>query len=150
MIFRELRHDDGWIVINYTTTWDYGYDFMLEAAQEIIDNDFMDDTQRIAVSELAGAKNEEVLDEVGKYGMQLRRCPETAKECGVLTVAGISREMNCPFQLVFFNRTNRVRLFSPDEDYFSIRGERAFDNYLNGVEIRAYCRDTERRMKDQC
>ena len=140
MIFRNIRTDDGWIIVDYTTTWDYGYDFMLNAAQIIIDDDFRDGTQRIAVSQLVGEQNKEILDKVKLSGMKLRDCAQSEKECGVLTIAGISSIMDCPFQLVFFNQTNRVRLFCPVPEYFKQYGDHVFDNYLNSVEIKAYCR----------
>ena len=41
--------------------------------------------------------------------------------------------------------TDVVRLFCPFKQYFEDHGERVFDNYMNSIEIKAYCRATERR-----
>ena len=144
MLFQKIKEDDGWIQVDYTATWRYGYDFMLDAVQTIIDTDFRDDTQRVAAAEIAGGKNTELLEKVRQSGMNLRRCEATAKECGALTVAGISNIMECPVQIVFFNQTNLVRLFCPVREYFTQNGDHVFDNYMNSIEIKAYCLDTER------
>ena len=146
MQFLGIKNDDGWIQADYKATWRYGYDFMLDAVQIIIDSDFKDDVQRLAVSEIAGGKNTEILTEAKLVGMDLRHCAAASKECGTLTVAGISNIMECPVQIVFFNQTDRVRLFCPEPGYFSKNGDRVFDNYMDSVEIKAHCLATERRM----
>ena len=145
MQFVKIKNDGGWTQVAYMTTWSCGYDFMLDAVQTVIDTDFRDDTQRVAVAKIAGAENTEILDAVKAAGMELRNCSEAAEECGVLTVAGISRIMECPVQIVFFNQTNKVRLFCPVPDYFKKHGDRVFDNYMDSIEIKAYCRAAERK-----
>ena len=145
MQFVSIKNYDGWIQVDYKATWRYGYDFMLDAVQVIIDTDFQSDVQRLAVAEIAGGNNTEILTEAKLVGMDLRNCAAASKECGALTVAGISNIMECPVQIVFFNQTDRVRLFCPVAEYFEKNGERVFDNYMDSVEIKAYCRDTERR-----
>ena len=50
MIFREKKEDNGWILLEYSTTWRYGYDFLLDAAQIIIDTDMGTQLQRVAIS----------------------------------------------------------------------------------------------------
>ena len=35
---------------------------------------------------------------------------------------------------------------SPAGEYFKANGEHVFDNYVNSIEIKAYCKDTERRI----
>lgn len=142
MIFNEIREDKGWTIVDYNSTWKYGYDFMLDAAQAIIDTDFQDDLQRVAVS---SAAQRECLDEVRRADNDLRKCPITNQECGTLIISGFSRIMECPVQFMFFNQTNLVRLCSPSRKYFDDNGNDVFNNYLNSVEIRAYCKDTERK-----
>lgn len=145
MLLREVKEENGWIIAEYSATWRYGYDFMLDAAQTIIDTDFQDQLQRVAIADIAGTEDIEKLDEVNACGNILRDCKSLQKECGVLTVSGISKVMECPIQLVFFNQTNLVRLFCPMPQYFKEHGKHVFDNYLNSIEIKAYCKDTERR-----
>lgn len=146
MLFNGLRESNGWTVAEYSATWAYGYDFMLDAAQVIIDTDFGDKLQRVATAEVAGARDVERIDEVRACENVLRDCPSVCGECGVLTVSGISGIMECPVQFVFYNQTRLVRLYCPFGPYFEEHGERVFDNYMNSIEIKAYCKDTERRM----
>lgn len=149
MLFKGISESGGWLVADYATTWGYGYDFMLEAAQVLIDTDFGERLERVAVSMISGARDEELIDKVKRAGSILRECPETAEEHGTLTVAGISKIMESPVQVVFFNQTNIVRLFCPDKRLFDEHGERVFDNYMNSVEIKAHCALTERRVVER-
>ena len=144
MIFAGKKEENGWALIEYTSTWNYGYDFMLDAAQVIIDTDFKEDLQRIAIGRIAGSGQTECLEEVKSSNFILRDCNATKTESGVLIIAGQSKWMKCPFQLMFFNQTRIVRLYSPALAYFQEHGEHVFDNYLNSAEIQAYCRATER------
>lgn len=145
MIFHGLSDQSGWTMVEYGSTWKYGYDFMLDAAQVIIDTDFRDKLQRVAITRRIGDRDADVTGLIAAAGNVLRDCPAMAQECAVLSVAGISQTMECPVQFVFCNQTNLVRLFSPIRKYFDEYGERVFDNYMNSVEIKAYCKDTERR-----
>ncbi|MBD5098852.1 MAG: hypothetical protein HDT35_04775 [Clostridiales bacterium] len=145
MVFQGAAEQNGWVIVEYKTTWQYGYDFMLDAAQVIIDTDFQDKLQGVAVAEVAGAEDMEQLDQVRACGNHLRECPSVAEEHGVLTVTGISQIMECAVQVEFFNQTRLVRLFSPFPQYFKEHGDQVFDHYMNSIEIMAYCKDTERR-----
>lgn len=149
MIFRDFKENDGWVTIDYTTTWKYGYDFMLDAAQTIIDIDFGERLQRLGIAEIAGAESTEKLEEVRKVNNILRDCDDVKKECGVLIASGISNIMQCPVQFVFFNQTNYVKLMSPAGEYFKANGEHVFDNYVNSIEIKAYCKETERETMEK-
>ena len=149
MLFKGLGEQNGWVIVEYETTWPYGYDFMLDAAQTVIDTDFKDKLQRVAVALVAGTKDVERLDQVKACGNRLRECPSVAEEHGVLTVSGVSQVMECAVQFVFFNQTRLVRLVSPFQQYFKEHGEHVFDHYMNSIEIKAYCVDTERRTKQK-
>lgn len=136
-------------MVEYHSTWGYGYDFMLDAAQVIIDSDFKENTQRFAVAEIAGAEDQERLTELKAENFIIRNCDTSTREHGVLTISGMSDIMECPIQIVFFNQTNIVRLFCPFKKYFEIHGEHAFDNYMNSIEIKAYCADAVRKSKTE-
>ncbi len=146
MIFKGLTENNGWMVVEYCATWRYGYDFMLDAAQVIIDTDFKTKLQRVAVAETAGARDIEVMNEVAFCRNILRNCSHVNREYGVLTISGISSIMECPIQFVFYNQTNLVRVFCPLRQYFEQNGAHVYDNYMNSIEIKAYCKDTERRI----
>ena len=154
MTFKHSKTENGWLSIDYAATWRYGYDFMLDAAQMIL-ADFGEDVQRVAKAETAGMPFVEIIDKV--KGGKLRECEALKEECGVLAVAGISRTMECPMQIVFYNQTNAVRLDipiaqipenAPARKIFDERKEQyehVFDCFMDSIEIKAYCADTERR-----
>ena len=156
MTFKGFKEENGWISIDYAATWRYGYDFMLDAAQMAL-ADFGDDVQRVAKAETAGVPFVEVIKDVAACGGMLRGCKALEEECGVVAVAGISQTMECPMQIVFYNQTNYVRLDipaaqipegAPARKIFDERKDgyqRTFDCFMDSVEIKAYCADTERR-----
>ena len=156
MTFKGFKEENGWLTIDYAATWRYGYDFMLDAAQNIL-ADFGSDLQRVAKAELAGVPFIEIMDDVISCGGRLRECKALSEECGVLAAAGISGVMECPMQIVFYNQTNAVRLDIPiaqipegthARKIFDERKdgyERVFDCFMDSIEIKAYCADTERR-----
>lgn len=144
MVFKKISTDGDWATVEYAATWRYGYDFMLDAAQVILP-DFGGNLQRFARFEIAGGKSEEIVTQVKACGGDLRSCTALEKECGAIAVAGISGIMECHVQIMFFNQTNTVLLDCPIKGYFEEHGEHVFDNYMNSIEIKAYCADTERR-----
>lgn len=153
MVFKGINEESGWITIEYAATWRYGFDFMLDAAQVIL-MDFGADLQRVATAEIAGDKFTDVTEQVMDCGGMLRRC-ETLTECGVFAVAGVSGIMECPIQVKFYNQSNTVVLDIPIgqiPDSNPIKetlddNSHVFDTYMNSVEIKAYCADTERRVR---
>lgn len=156
MIFKGINEDDGWITMRYSATWVYGFDFMLDAAQVVL-RDFGKDLQRVAISEIAGDSPTEIVEEVMDCNGILRKCESLSEECGTLVVAGVSGIMECPIQIKFFNQTHTVALYIPIgqiPDNNPIKNEIAenahiFDNYMNSIEIKAYCADTERRTLER-
>lgn len=144
MLFKEIKTESDWTIVEYRTTWPYDYEFVLDAAQELIDTDFHDSVERLAVSDESG-KERELLQSVKMCGFDLRKCPASARENAALSIAGKSRAMESAFQLVFCTGTDSVRLCSPNGDYFKENGEHVFDNYMNSIEIKAYCRQAVRQ-----
>lgn len=148
MVFKNFSNDGNWVHVEYAATWKYGYDFMLDAAQTLL-ADFGNDLQRFAKFAMGVVKPTEIVDEVKACGGKLRECKALEEECGVIAVAGISGVMECPIQITFFNQTNAVRLDCPIKAIFEEHGEHVFDHYMDSVEIKAYCSDTERRTLAQ-
>lgn len=144
MVFKEFDNEGDWVRVEYAATWKYGYDFMLDAAQVIL-ADLGSGLQRFAKYEIVGANPVEIVGEVKACGGRLRECKALEEECGAIALAGISSIMECPIQIVFFNQTNVVRLDCPIKAIFEEHGEHVFDHYMDSVEIKAYCSDTERR-----
>ena len=143
MLFKEFDKEGDWVCVEYAATWKYGYDFMLDAAQAVL-GDLKDNVQRFAKYAHMNTKPLEILEEIKKLD-KIRDCEALKDECGAIAVAGVSGIMECPIQLVFFNQTNVVRLDCPIIKIFDDHGEHVFDNYMNSIEIKAYCADTERR-----
>lgn len=154
MTLKDFSEENGWIYADYAATWKYGFDFMLDVAQVLLE-DFGDDLQRFATAEIAGRELVNITDKLGK---KVRCCKALANECGVIAVAGISRVMECPMQITLYNQTNAVGLDvplaqlpegHPARKIFDERKdgyERTFDVYMNSLEITAYCAGTERRV----
>ncbi|MBQ9956331.1 MAG: hypothetical protein IJO99_02045 [Ruminococcus sp.] len=149
MLYMGMTEDTekGWIFIEYRTTWEMNYDFILDASQVVINTDLRENLQQIAVSKAQGVDFENVLEEARDYKFNLRECPSTKEENGALIIAGRGQLMECPIQLIFFNNTSTVKLCSPERGYFEENGVNVFDNYLNSVEIKAHCLKTERDIK---
>lgn len=144
MVFKQFNSDGDWVHVEYAATWKYGYDFMLDAAQTLL-ADFGSGLQRFAGYEIAGAKPVEIVDEVKSCGGKVRECKALEEEYGAIAVAGVSGVMECPIQVTFYNQTNTVMLACPIKEIFEEHGEHVFDHYMDSVEIKAYCADTERR-----
>ena len=156
MTLKAFNEENGWLSIDYAGTWRYGYDFMLDAAQVLL-ADFGEDLQRFATAETAGGTFVNITDKIGVNNKNIRECKALQKECGVIAAAGISKVMECPLQVVFYNQTNAIALDVPvsqmpgDHPARKIFDERkpgyehTFDCYMDSVEIKAYCADTERR-----
>ena len=144
MVFKNINTEDGWVCVEYAATWRYGYDFMLDAAKVMLP-DLGRNLQRFARYEIIGGKPKDIVEDVKKCAGDLRNCEALKEECGAIAVAGLSGIMECPVQIMFFNQTNKVLLDCPIKSLFEKYGEHVFDNYMNSIEIKAYCADTERR-----
>ena len=146
MLLKEVHEENGWMLADYRATWKYGYDFMLDAAQTAIDSDFGENLQRVAVGVLAGGRQEECIDEVRKARNVLRNSRKVSEEHGLLVVSGMSRLMECPIQLMFYNQSDLIRLCTPFKRIFDEYGNNVFTTYMCSIEIRAYCANTERAV----
>lgn len=146
MIYQGVHEENGWLVIDYMATWAYGYDFMLDAAQAIINTDFKDNTMRVGSAQVRGGQEIEHLEEAKSHGLVLRDCESLKEEKGVLLVGGQSSIMGIRMQVAFFNQSNVVKLYSNAKSFFAEHGQQVFDNYMNSIEINAYCRAAERKV----
>ncbi|WP_295152309.1 hypothetical protein [uncultured Ruminococcus sp.] len=139
--------DDNLAVAEYSATFPYGYDFMLDLAQNVINMDLGEGLQRVAVQKIAADEFNELLDEVKAAGNQLRNCPQVAEENGVLIIAGMSEILHVPIQIALYNQTDIIRIFTTYNDVFKDNGDNALTKYICTMEIRAYCEDAERRVR---
>lgn len=141
MLLKKIKKEGHWIFADYQATWNYGYDFMLDAAQAVIDSDLKTELERVAIGQIGMGGQTECIEEVRRAGNVLRRCGKLKEEQGVLMIAGISHVMGCPVQLMFYNQTNVIRLCIPSlyKNIFKKGGKNAFTTYLCSMEIKAYC-----------
>ncbi len=149
MLLRKIERKNHWFFADYQATWRYGYDFMLDAAQAVIDGDFKDGLERVAIGGTAGGGQTECIDDVYRSGNKLRSCGKLKEEQGVLIIAGESRIMECPVQLMLYNQTDVIRLCIPESfgHIFKKGGDNAFTTYLCSMEIKAYCASAERNTE---
>lgn len=146
MVFRDIEYNEnGWVTVFYSGTWNNNWEFMVDAVQNLV-TDFGDNLQRVAYSAL-GEKDVEILTEVQSHGGDLRKCPSLQTERSTLLAAGISSIMECPLQVVFVNQSAAIGVDCPVREIFDKRGEHVFDNYLNSIEINAYCAGAVRNAK---
>ncbi|NDO47603.1 hypothetical protein [Clostridium sp. MD294] len=145
MTFKGLIENNGWTMAEYNTIWKYGYDFMLAIVQIIIEADLQENSMQIFTAEVIGAKYIERTQEVIACENVLANCSVMKQEYGILRVCGISKLMECPICLDFFNQTNLVKLSCPAKQCFQEKGERAFDIYMDAIEIQAHCLVTKRK-----
>lgn len=140
MLLEKIGKENHWIFARYKATWKYGWDFILDAAQSVIDDDFKADTERAAIGTIGAGGETECIEDVRRAGNALRSCGKLKKEQGVLIIAGQSRIMGCPLQLMFYNQTDVIRMCVPSlyKDIFRKGGKNAFTEYLCAMEIKAY------------
>ncbi len=144
MLFQGIKNENGWVVLEYTATWNYGYEFMLDACQILFDTDLKNNLQKVCVTKAPGMQQYNCIDEFNRAQCDLRRCEVTNQENGMLAVAGYSAIMGCPLHICFYNNSNMVKVYSPSIQYFNMNGQHVLDNYMNSVEIKAYCASAER------
>lgn len=144
MLFQGIKNENGWVVLEYSATWNYGYDFMLDACQTVSDIDFKHNLQKVCITKNTGEQQYDCLAEVKAANGDLRACEFTAQENAVLSVAGYSEIMGCVLHICFYEHSNLVKVYSPSIQYFNMNGQHVLDNYMNSIEIKAYCMEAER------
>ncbi len=148
MQLKEIVQNAGCWTASYQTTWHYGYDFMLDAAQVLIDTDFRVSLERVAVGTMPNGTVTECLEQVKQAENQLRAAECCKSEQAILIVAGYSRIMECPVQLTFRNQTNELEICTSASEVVEGCGKEAFTNYLCSMEINAYVADTKRKYEN--
>lgn len=144
MLFQGIKYENGWVVLDYFSTWNYGYDFMLDACQTVCDTDFKDKLQQLCIAKTIKGQQFNCIDDLKKTKGDLRACEPLKSENDLMVVVGYSDIMECLIHICFYKNTNIVKVYSPSLQYFKINGEHVLDNYMNSIEIKAYCMEAER------
>ncbi len=145
MIFRSLLNTIEGMQLKFSTTWEYRYDFILDAVQEIIKTDYSDSISRIAVKNDGDKEFVECLKELKSADMNVRNSETLSDRHNELVIEGESRIMRCTLEFHFFCDTNVVELTCREKGYIRKKGKHSFDIYMDSLEINAYCRDARRR-----
>lgn len=149
MIFRSLLNTIEGMQLKFSTTWEYRYDFILDAVQDIIKRDFSDTISRIAVKNDGEKEYVECLTELKGADMDLRNSETLSVRHDELVIEGESRIMRCTLQFQFFCDTNVVELTCREKGFIRRKGKHSFDIYMDSLEINAYCRDARRRALEK-
>ena len=138
MVFKGMVNEFGAVRLDYLTTWNYGYGFVLDALQEIISTDLKENTEGLWFSEKEEASGN-VIEELMENNLKVRRCPSVLQEHDIVSVSGHSRIMDADIRIVFFKGLGGVRIYLKDKKLIRKKGKNAFDKYMDSLEIHAYC-----------
>ena len=137
LMSHQVSPDGIWGHYDYRTTWPYGWDFILEATQFLVDTD-IEQVQQLQVGVL-GREETDIVEEFHRAG---RRLSDTSasQENGFLSIAGHSRIMECALKIVLVNQTAGLRLSAmrsqiPQE---ARDDPQAFTTYVSSLEINGH------------
>ena len=137
------------VVLDYETTWVMPQEIVFDATQVIIDTDLKDSFQRYMTVLKDSKETIDRFQEVQEHKNNLEECSFLEIPTDVVVLVGKSSIMEVPVQFAFYVGTRDVRLFVSDVDYFEKNGRHVFDNYVSSIEINAYCKHTEKKVKKQ-
>ena len=148
MIFRSLVNTVQGMQLRFSTTWEYGYDFILDAVADIIKRDFAGNIIKAGVKEEDDKKFTDCTEEL-KAAEDVRTAAVISQRHDELVVEGESRIMNCTLAFHFYCDRNFVDLICREKGYVRKKGKHSFDIYMDSLEINAYCADARRRALDK-
>lgn len=93
----------------------YGWDYMKSSADYMASADLLD-VQQVTMQSVSGAEENNITKAYKSIGTCMG-LPEN----GVLSMAGISKVLNAPVKVVWFNQTRMLRVFSTIDDEVLIR-----------------------------
>ena len=135
MILKNVERNDNFVIFEYIATWQYGFDFMLDVTQLIINSDFKHNVTRFAYAPLGTDLKDRLLD-LKTFQYNVKRC--FREESNTIAIAGNSSIMELPLQIMLFNNTDIVKLYIP-KSYDHDIDDHMFDKYMDSMEIKAYC-----------
>ena len=145
MIFRSLVNTIEGMQLKFSTTWEYGYDFILDAIADIIKRDFTGKILKVGVKQEDEKKFTDCLEELNAAGNDVRGAATLSERHDEVIIEGESRIMNCTLEFHFFCDRNYIDLTCREKGFIRKKGKHSFDIYMDSLEINAYCRDARRR-----
>ena len=73
MILKNVERNDNFVIFEYIATWPYGFDFMLDVTQLIINSDFKHNVTRFAYAPLGTDLKDRLLD-LKTFQYNVKRC----------------------------------------------------------------------------
>ncbi|MGN1020851.1 MAG: hypothetical protein ACI4O7_10860 [Aristaeellaceae bacterium] len=98
-----------WKQLDYRWPHRFGYDFMLQSAQWLMDHGLPAKT--LTTAAITGAPETEHAQQL-QEGLSLKEC--AGREAGVLSLGGFSESAHGMLKIVWFNQTDLVRVFIMD------------------------------------
>ena len=96
----------------------YGWNYMVDSAA-YLESDELDDISKLSVSMISGAEEQDIIEDYKNSGAKSLRDFDMLSEdneMGVLSVGGISRTLQAPVMVVWFNQTRVLRFFTTIDD----------------------------------
>lgn len=147
MILKGIEKKENVVILDYEATWEMAQDVVFDAAQVILETDYQEDLQRFITVIKEGEETVDRLATVKEEGKNIFHCDFVLVPTDVVVIAGKSSIMETTTQFAFYVNSNQVRLFVFDPKYFETNGQNAFDHYMSSIEINAYCKHTERKVR---
>ncbi|MGN0746925.1 MAG: hypothetical protein ACI4ML_09655 [Aristaeellaceae bacterium] len=98
-----------WKQFDYRWPHRFGYDYMLRSAQWLMDHDLP--ARTLTTAAITGTQETEHVQQL-QEGLSLKEC--AGHEAGVLALGGFSESARGMLKIVWFNQTDRVRVFIMD------------------------------------
>lgn len=93
----------------------YGWDDMISWAAYMTEAD-LEGISTVTTAAISGAPESEHIDEYSAAGNDIKKIKSLEHEMGVLSIGGISRTLNMPVKIVWYNQTRALRIFTPLND----------------------------------
>lgn len=93
----------------------YGWDDMISWAAYMAEAD-LEGISTVTTAAISGAPESEHIDEYSAAGNDIKKMKSLEQKLGVLSIGGISRTLNMPVKIVWYNQTRALRFFTPEDD----------------------------------
>lgn len=136
--------------LSYKLTWRLSWDQMISFVNIIIKKDFKnsENLENVSVGEIAGAPSIDKTEEVKKANCEIRDCDFSKHENGYIIVSGYSSTLKINIRYTFYNQTNVCIVQLYQDKRIPELGERAYDNFLDSIEIYAHIDNALNDRKD--
>ena len=148
MVLTEVIQYEGqdWAELSYSATWNYDYELMLLLAQEIINEDFKDNLDKVSYSSDPNKAEAEITEEIKKCDNILEKSEVLKEKPATISISGISNILKTEIQFSFYSQTRLVKAFIKGKNNEIKKDNHYLEDYLNSIEIRAHCKRTEKKI----